>query len=245
MLLAGLQNITSSIAAQLAAIKSQLGQSTVEGAKSNHEVAEDSSSVVKLSETAKVLAREPQSFEEVGKQARIKLDELIQRAAEKQGIKPSEVNLAAFYKAGDFSAFSDQELAAIQLNRDGLFTEDESSTGNALLGARLAASLRPFDWNTTHDHRLGCTAFNALYAQMSPEVREAMHCTPDVMASNNNLLRGATQQFGALSASNVTGILQQLAGISNRGGLSFALTGSLFNQAGLFGNVKSVGGGWF
>lgn len=239
MVLAGLQNLTSSLSAQLAAIKNQHGQSAVEGAKTNHEFVRDSGSVVALSETAKALAREPQSFEEVGKQARVKLDELIRQTAEKQGIKPSEVNVDG-YRVIDWSKFSDQELAAIKLNREGLFSDTESLAGSSRLAGRMAASLSPYQHDGL-DFRRQATAINALYAQMTPEVREALHMTPDVMAANNDALRKDTMRLGPLAGSS-TDILHSLASLSRSGGLSFVLTGSLFNQAGLFGNTQSAGG---
>lgn len=243
MLLSGLNNVTASLYTQLSAIKSQRGQSGAESAQSS-EGAKDSSSVVTLSEAAKALASsKPLSFEEVGKQAREKLDAVIQETAEKQGVPASQVNLARSHLDGvDWSRFSDQELAAIQLNRDGLFSDEESLTGSAHLGSRMAASLRPYQYDGV-DFRRQNTAINFLYEQMTPEVREALHWTPDMMFANNDMLRKQTAQFGSIFGAS-TDILHSLANLSTRGGLAFALTGSLFDQPGLFGNTKSAGG-WF
>ena len=245
MLLSGLNNVTASLYTQLAAIKGQRGQSAAEGAKSNHEVVKDSSSVVTLSDAAKALASSKQlTFEEVGKQAREKLDAVIQETAEKQGVPVSQVNLARSHLDGvDWSRFSDQELAAIQLDREGLFSDEESLTGSAHLGSRMAASLRPYQYDGI-DFRRQNTAINFLYGQMTPEVREALHWTPDMMLANNNMLRKQTTQFGSILGAS-TDILHSLASLSRSGGLSFALTGTLFDQPGLFGNAKSAGGGWF
>lgn len=245
MLLSGLNNITTSLYTQLAAFKGLRGQSAAEGAQSSE--VKDSSSVVTLSDAAKALASSKQlTFEEVGKQAREKLDEIIKQTAEKQGVPVSQVNLARSRLDGvDWSVLSDQELAAIKLNRDGLFSDEESLTGSAALGSRLAASLRPYQPAAmAGDFRGQGVALNMLYTQMTPEVREALHFTPDMVEANKQYVSRDMQKFGSRFGSDVTGILQQLAGISNRGGLSFALTGSLFNQAGLFGNTQSAGG-WF
>lgn len=249
MLLSGLNNVTASLYTQLAAIKGQRGQSAAEGAKGNHEVVKDASSVVTLSDAAKALASSKQlTFEEVGKQAREKLDEIIKQTAEKQGVPISQVNLARSHLDGvDWSRFSDQELAAIKLDREGLFNDEESLTASGHLTKRMTESLRPFDRFITmaHDERFSCTARLALYEQMTPEVREALHFTPDIVAANYQYLSRDTQKFGSLFGSDITGIVQQLAGLSTRGGLTYALTGTLFDQPGLFGSAKSAGGGWF
>ena len=244
MLLSGLNNVTASLYTQLAAFKGLRGQSGTEGAQSSE--VKDASSVVTLSDAAKALASsKPLSFEEVGKQAREKLDEIIKQTAEKQGVPVSQVNLARSHLDGvDWSVLSDQELAAIKLNRYGLFSDEESLTASGGLSARLATSMRPFDWFTTHDERLACAARLALYEQMTPEVREALHFTPDIVAANYQYLNRDSQMFGSLLGSDITGIAQQLAGLSSRGGLAYALAGTLFDQPGLFGNTKSAGG-WF
>ena len=248
MLLSGLNNITTTLYTQLAAIKSQRGQGVEEGVKSNHEVVKDSSSVVTLSEAAKALASSRQlTFEEVGKQAREKLDEIIKQTAEKQGVPVSQVNLARSRLDGvDWSVLSDQELAAIKLDREGLFNDEESLTASATLGSRLAASLRPYQaaCMMAGDIRGQGTAINMLYAQMTPEVREALGFTPEMIIAGNQYIRRDEQIFGPLLGSDITGIAQQLAALSSRGGLAYALTGTLFDQPGLFGNAKSAGG-WF
>lgn len=249
MLLSGLNNVTASLYTQLAAIKGQRGQSAAEGAKGNHEVVKDASSVVTLSDAAKALASSKQlTFEEVGKQAREKLDAVIQETAEKQGVPISQVNLARSHLDGvDWSVLSDQELAAIKLDREGLFNDEESLTASAALGSRLAASLRPYQaaCMMAGDIRGQGMAINMLYAQMTPEVREALHFTPEMIVAGNQYIRRDEQIFGPLLGSDITGIAQQLAALSSRGGLAYALTGTLFDQPGLFGSAKSAGGGWF
>ena len=245
MLLSGLNNIAATYM-QLAAYKGLRGQSGTEGTQSSGET-KDASSVVTLSDAAKALASKPLTFEEVGKQAREKLDEIIKQTAEKQGVPVSQVNLARSHLDGvDWSVLSDQELAAIKLDREGLFNDEESLTASGHLTKRLAESLRPFDRFITmaHDERFSCTARLALYEQMTPEVREALHFTPDIVAANYQYLNRDSQMFGSLLGSDITGIAQQLAGLSSRGGLAYALAGTLFDQPGLFGNTKSAGG-WF
>lgn len=246
MLLSGLNNVTASLYTQLAEFKGLRGQSAAEGAQSSE--VKDASSVVTLSDAAKALVSSKQlTFEEVGKQAREKLDEIIKQTAEKQGVPVSQVNLDRSRLDGvDWSILSDQELAAIKLNRDGLFSENESLNGSAALGSRLAASLRPYQaaCMMAGDIRGQGMAINMLYAQMTPEVREALHFTPEMIVAGNQYIRRDEQIFGPLLGSDITGIAQQLAALSSRGGLAYALTGTLFDQPGLFGNAKSAGG-WF
>ena len=245
MLLSGLNNVTASLYTQLAAFKGLRGQSGTEGTQSSGET-KDSSSVVTLSDAAKALAsNKPLTFEEVGKQAREKLDEIIKQTAEKQGVPVSQVNLDRSRLDGvDWSILSDQELAAIKLNRDGLFSENESLNGSAALASRMRASLRPFQAAAMMgDFRGQGTAINMLYAQMTPEVREALQWTPAMMVANDQYVRNDIMRFGSLLQD--TGSIQQtLAGLSSRGGLAYALAGTLFDQPGLFGNTKSAGG-WF
>ncbi|MBR4736535.1 MAG: hypothetical protein IK051_02610, partial [Rhodocyclaceae bacterium] len=77
MLLSGLNNIAATYM-QLAVYKGLRGQSGTEGTQSSGET-KDASSVVTLSDAAKALASKPLTFEEVGKQAREKLDEIIKQ----------------------------------------------------------------------------------------------------------------------------------------------------------------------
>ena len=99
--------------------------------------------VVNISDSAKTAsaqaATEP-SFKDVGMAARAKLDVLKQQAAEKTGATASSVNLNHV----DYSSFSDQDLAAMNLNSSGNFSKDEQIQANGMLNERLRVSLETY-----------------------------------------------------------------------------------------------------
>ncbi|NMM37771.1 MAG: hypothetical protein HHJ09_09690 [Glaciimonas sp.] len=60
---------------------------------------------------------------------------------------------------------------------------------------------------------------DALYKQMTPEVRSAMGWTPTMMAANDHMLAGDEEKFGKLLMS---GILANLQATQAQGGLTFS-----------------------
>jgi hypothetical protein len=177
-----------------------------------------SSDVVNISDSGKAaLAQtttEP-SFNDVGMAARAKLDTLKQQAAEKTGTTASSVNLNHV----DYSSFSDQELAAMNLNSSGNFSKDEQIQAQAMLNERLRVSLETYRGATNLGDRRGhAMTIDALYAQMTPEVRSALGWTPTMMAANDRMLAGDEMKFGKLPMS---GILANLQATQFEGGIKF------------------------
>jgi hypothetical protein len=174
--------------------------------------------VVNISDSAKAAsahaATEP-SFKEVGMAARAKLDALKQQAADKTSTTPSSVNLNHV----DYSSFSDQELAAMNLNSSGNFSKDEKIQAQAILAERMRVSLETYRGGTELGDRRGhAMTIDALYAQMTPEVRSALGWTPTMMAANDRMLAGDEEKFGKLP---VAGILANLLATQGVGGLAF------------------------
>lgn len=174
--------------------------------------------VVNISDSAKAAsahaATEP-SFKDVDMAARAKLDALKQQAAGKTGTEPSSVNLNHV----DYSSFSDQELAAMNLNSSGNFSTDEKIQAQGILGERLRVSLETYRGFTDLGDRRGhAMTIDALYAQMTPEVRSALGWTPTMMAANDRMLVGDEEKFGKLP---VSGILANLLATQAVGGLTF------------------------
>jgi hypothetical protein len=180
--------------------------------------------VVNISDSAKAAsaqaATEP-SFKDVGMAARATLDALKQQAAEKTGTTPSSVNLNHV----DYSSFSDQELAAMNLNSSGNFSKDEKIQAQGILNERLRVSLETYRGVTNLGDRRGhAMTIDALYAQMTPEVRSALGWTPTMMAANDRMLAGDEEKFGKLP---ISGILANLLATQAAGGLRFE-TGRLY-----------------
>ena len=59
---------------------------------------------------------------------------------------------------------------------------------------------------------------DALYAQMTPELRSALGWTPVMMAANDRMLAGDEEKLGKLP---VSGILENLTATQATGGLTF------------------------
>ena len=174
--------------------------------------------IVNISDSAKAAsaqaATEP-SFKDVGMAARAKLDALKQQAAEKTGTTAGSVNLNHV----DYSSFSDQDLAAMRLNSSGNFSKDEQIQAEAMLGERMRVSLETYRGSTELGDRRGhAMTIDALYAQMTPEVRNALGWTPVMMAANDRMLAGDEEKFGKLP---VSGILANLKATQATGGLTF------------------------
>jgi hypothetical protein len=145
-----------------------------------------------------------------------KLDALKQQAAEKTGTTLSSVNLNHV----DYSSFSDQDLAAMNLNSSGNFSKDEQIQAQGMLNERLRVSLETYRGVTNLGDRRGhAMTIDALYAQMTPEVRRALGWTPMMMAANDHMLAGDEEKFGKLP---ISGILANLQATQADGGLTFA-----------------------
>ncbi|MGP1665858.1 MAG: hypothetical protein ACTS5I_08130 [Rhodanobacter sp.] len=182
----------------------------------------NNSVVVNISDSAKAAsaqATEQPSFKDVGMAARAKLDALKQQAADKTGTTVSSVNVQ---QAGliDYSSFSDQELAAMDLNSSGNFSQTERDAAGGMLGERMRVSLETYRGATNLGDRRGhAMTIDALYKQMTPEVRSALGWTPTMMAANDHMLAGDEEKFGKLLMS---GILANLQATQGQGGLTFS-----------------------
>ena len=183
--------------------------------------ASNNSVVVNISDNAKAAlaqATTEPSFKDVGMVARAKLDALKQQAADKTGTTASSVNVQ---QAGliDYSSFSDQELAAMNLNSSGNFSKDERDQAQGMLSERVGVSLEIYRGVTNLGDRRGhATTIDLLYKQMTPEVRSALNWTPTMMAANNQMLAGDESKFGKLD---ILGILTNLRTTKAHGGLMF------------------------
>jgi hypothetical protein len=185
--------------------------------------ASTTSVIVNISDSGKAAltqaATEP-SFKDVGMAARTKLDALKQKAAEKTGTTVGSVNLNYV----DYSSFSDQDLAAMNLNSSGNFSKNEQIQAQAMLNEKLRVSLETYRGVTNLGDRRGhAMTIDALYKQMTPEVRSAMGWTPTMMAANDHMLAGDEEKFGKLPMS---GILANLQATQAHGGLTFAASNS-------------------
>ena len=181
----------------------------------------NNSVVVNISDSAKAalaqVTTEP-SFKDVGMAARAKLDALKQQAAIKTGTTASSINVG---QAGliDYSSFSDQELAAMQLNSSGNFSQTEKDQAGGMLGERMRVSLETYRGVTNLGDRRGhAMTIDLLYNEMTPEVRTALGWTPTMMAANNHMLAGDEAKFGKLD---ISGVFENLRTTQTQGGLLF------------------------
>jgi hypothetical protein len=183
--------------------------------------ASNNSVVVNISDNAKVAlaqATAEQSFKDVGMVAREKLDALKQQAANKNGTTASSVNVQ-LPGVIDYSSFSDQEVAAMSLNSSRNFSKDEQIQAQGILGERMRVSLETYRGATNLGDRRGhAMTIDALYNQMTPEVRSALNWTPTMMSANNQMLAGDESKFGKLD---ILGILTNLRTTKAHGGLMF------------------------
>ncbi|PLY39463.1 hypothetical protein CSZ94_26250 [Janthinobacterium sp. ROICE36] len=197
---------------------STLVQSETKETEQGSSAATAPSSIVTLSDKAKTastqVATSP-SFMEIGMAARTKLDVAKQQGAEKTGATVSSVNLNHV----DYSAFSDQELAAMNLNSSGNFSKDEQIQAQGVLGERVRVSLETYRGATNDGDRRGhAMAIDALYTQMTPEMRSVLGWTPTMMNANDHMLAGDEKKFGKLS---LAGILAHLETSKTEGGITF------------------------
>lgn len=183
-----------------------------------------SSSIVTISSSAKEATQaisEP-TFNEVAKAARDKLNDLKEQGAKKAGISATSVNLNHL----DYSSFSEQDLAAMRLDPNNNFSKDEKIHAGAVLNERLRVSLETYRGATELGDRRGHTiTIDALYKQMSPEVRSAMGWTPTMMAQNDYLMALDEGKFGKFP---ISAVLENLQNTQAQGGLTFKL--ALWNE---------------
>jgi hypothetical protein len=124
----------------------------------------------------------------------------------------------------DYSSFSDQELAAMNLNSSGNFAKAERDAAQGMLADRVKVSLETYSVSTNSGDLRGQTmAINVLYDGMTPEVRSALGWTPAMMAMNNHLLSWAEEIYGKLD---ISGVLTNLQTAQAHGGLSFHAGGA-------------------
>jgi hypothetical protein len=202
---------------------SSLGQSSsTDTAKAGNSVSTASNNgvIVNISNSGKsasTQATEQLSFKDVGMAARAKLDALKQQVAEKTGTTASLVNVqqADF----DYSSFSDQELAAMNLNSSGNFSKTERDAAQGMLNERLRVSLETYRGATNSGDRRGqAMTIDLLYNQMTPEVRSALGWTPAMIMANDQMLAGDEDKLGKLD---ISGVLTNLQTTQAHGGLSF------------------------
>jgi len=154
------------------------------------------------------------SFKEVGMAARTKLDAAEQQVADKTGITASSVDVQMF-KALNYSSFSDQELAAINLNSSGNFSPSEREGAEGLLAHRMKVSL---EYNVGDTLRDTVMTIDALYKLMTPEVREVLGWTDGMVEAGHHMLALAAdaEKQGRL---NLAQALANLEKAQDEGGL--------------------------
>lgn len=215
-------NASSSVTYTNAPGIDQTGGANTTKAGNSAATTSNNSVVVNLSDSAKAasaqVTTEP-SFKDVGMAARAKMDALKQQAATKTGTTANLVNVA---QAGliDYSSFSDQELAAMNLNSSGNFSQTERDSAQGMLGERMRVSLETYRGVTNLGDRRGhAMTIDLLYKEMTPEVRTALGWTPTMMAANNHMLAGDEAKFGKLD---IFGVLANLRNTQTQGGLMFS-----------------------
>lgn len=144
-----------------------------------------------------------ESFTETGNRARQLLDA---RYAEARTARARiRFDLPEKGICADFSPFSDQELAAVALNRNDQFTYEESKWATGELSERARVALQPFINDVMHrfDRRGMLLAVNMLYNGMTCEVREALCWDAATMASSAKMLASDTKDFGPIDRQSV------------------------------------------
>ncbi|MGK6322564.1 hypothetical protein ACMGDM_05710 [Sphingomonas sp. DT-51] len=170
-----------------------------------------------------------ESFTDTGNRARQLLDAKYADAA-KAGTR-IKYDMAEQGVRADYSSFSDQEVAAIALNRDGRFNADESGWARAELGGRVAVALQPLDDAVMHGHdrRGHALAINLLYNGMTQEVRAALHWDEAMMVSNNEMLTRDTRDHGAIDRQSVLQLVLNTRSHGRPLGVEFLDKGENFN----------------
>jgi hypothetical protein len=170
-----------------------------------------------------------ESFADTGNRARQLLDAKYAEAR-KAGTRikydMSEQGIRA-----DYSSFSDQELAAIALNRNHQFTETEAGWASGEFTERTRVALEPFSNDVMHrfDRRGQALAINMLYNSMTPEVREALGWDEAMMVSNNEMLTRDTRDFGPIDRQSVAQLVLGTRSTGRPLGIDFLNKGENFN----------------
>jgi hypothetical protein len=170
-----------------------------------------------------------ETFADTGNRARQLLDAKYADAA-KAGTRVkydmSEQGIRA-----DYSSFSDQELAAIALNRNHQFTETEAGWASGEFTERTRVALEPFSNDVMHrfDRRGQALAINMLYNGMTSEVREALGWEEAMMVSNNEMLTRDTKDFGPIDRHSVAQLVLGTRSSGRPLGIDFLNKGENFN----------------
>lgn len=99
----------------------------------------------------------------------------------------------------DMSSLSDRAVAAIALNKDGLFSVLEVAQAGGYLSGQLQAALAPsFAASDGGDIRPVLTEYLNLFDQLDPEVREALKMTEEHRLSVQSVLADKEREYGAL-----------------------------------------------
>ncbi|MBN8954328.1 MULTISPECIES: hypothetical protein [unclassified Rhizobium] len=100
----------------------------------------------------------------------------------------------------DLSSLSDRAVAAIALNKDGLFTDLEVAQAGGYLSGQLQAVLAPsFKASNGGDLRPVATEYLNLFDQLDPEVKQALGMTDEQRLAAESILRDQEKQYGKLS----------------------------------------------
>lgn len=99
----------------------------------------------------------------------------------------------------DLSSLSDRAVAAIALNKDGLFTDLEVAQAGGYLNGQLQAALAPsFRASSGGDLRPVATEYLNLFDQLEPEVKQALGMTDEHRLAVQDLLKNQESQYGKL-----------------------------------------------
>lgn len=176
--------------------------------------------VVQISDAAKAAAAalNKSSPADNASSARTKLDELYKAASADGTFITFDTSKGG--RQLDMSTLSDDELAAIAVDRAGSFSENEANDAAGWLNLRLAKTLQPFQSATMGgDRRAHAMTLNTLYDNASQDVRQALHWTPVMRSAADTMLQGDNALFGTIDWSSIFSNLREM---SNNGGMTFS-----------------------
>ena len=96
------------------------------------------------------------------------------------------------------SGLTDEELAAVKLNAEGLFKRSEGQTAAGELTERVRVTLAPFALGAAQDPRAYQSAVQNAYKGMSPAVRDALGWDRGMIDASERLLESAERELGEL-----------------------------------------------